>query len=277
MRLLIATTAQLAFWGLFMYVILCLFTGCERPQKNQISFFNDNTDSEFQKYAASHEYHHNRVQNYALCLTEVMTGSKVVCGDRPGMFLQMPATVVPPPVALGCASPLAIGDFGKLAVEHVKGCLPLGPGDVATLVLDGPGATVNDLFRLLTYLHEYRQQGHKVICIVDTEALSGNAYAFESPECDTRIMRPEAHIGIHHVVVSIEDAPINVVKEYIEKAAQRQRFLYHMVALRIDGGKGADTTVDSLEAEVEASVNGLLLLDSGQAIAIGLADKVVPK
>jgi len=186
-----------------------------------------------------------------------------------------PAKVVTHLVKLGGCDNIVLGEFNALTVEHVLSCLP-EKGDFS-IVVDGPGSRVIDLLQLLQGISTWRAKGHKLTCQVKDEADSGNAYFFESAECDTREIYVSGKIGIHHVVMTITKADLSLVElqALVKGGTEMENFLYRMVARRIDGGIGSDGLVDVLRKLVEGSPDGLLVFTSWQALGIGLADRVV--
>jgi ATP-dependent protease ClpP protease subunit len=153
-------------------------------------------------------------------------------------------------------------------------CLPTETGASYVLVVDGPGAETGDLFDLLTGLRAWRHAGHKLVCVVRVEAASANAYVFESPECDVRIMLPGSRIGFHHVLITIIEASLAEIKEAVDASEARQRILYTLVAMRMPGGATAES-VAALGQRIEESEDGVLYVSAQEAVATGLADRVV--
>lgn len=177
-------------------------------------------------------------------------------------------------VAEQSCNAITLGEFNALTVSRVLACLPEN-GDFS-IVVDGPGSRVDDLLHLLKGVSEWRAKGHKLTCVVKEEADSGNAYFFESPECDVREIYTNGKLGIHHMVLTIIHSSMSIVQlqELLKDALTVENMLYRLVATRIVGGP-SETMVEVLRNMVEAAPEGLLMFTSWQAIAINLVDKVV--
>jgi len=163
---------------------------------------------------------------------------------------------------------LRVGPINQESVQTLINALPTS-GDVV-LAMDGPGGDVSALYQLLSGLETWKRRvGGRISCVVTEEAASANAFAFESAQCERRIMRGGAKLMFHRNRLTIIDMTAPEIREALPWVEQRQRMMLSILAIR------TGLTVDELEKRIDGAPAGEWWMSSNGAIALGLTDAVV--